>query len=105
MVAREEGGKPGENVRLGTKTREHLNEEEVVSSAMLLTDPVRNFAEKLDLANMEPSVTLLRAVLVGKKRNGRNQIPVSEAGHEGGHERVVIRHKDDGDGCLGMRKT
>ena len=104
MVAREEGGKPGENVSLGTKTKEHLNEE-VVNSAMLLIDPVRNFNEKLDLANMEPSVTLIRAVLVGKKKKGRNQIPVSEGGHEGGHERVVVRHKDDGDGCFGMRKT
>lgn len=59
-----------------------MNEEEAVNSALLLIDPVRNFTEKLDLANMELSVTLIRAVLWSRK--GRNQITVSEGVHEGG---------------------
>lgn len=50
----------------------------------MLIDPVRNFNEKLDLANMEPFVAQIRAVSVGKKRKGRIQITMSEGGHEEG---------------------
>ena len=56
----------------------------IVHSALLLIDPVRNFNEKLDLASMEPSVVQIRAVSVGKKRKGRNQVTKSEGQHKEG---------------------
>lgn len=50
----------------------------------MLIDPVRNFNEKLDFANMEPSVAQIRAVSAGKKRKGRNQITKSKGQHKEG---------------------